>query len=323
MNKIKKIKEILEKKYIDGIIIPSESINFYYFVGKDVEIPCFLIITKNDSYVVSNKKYEEYGINFGKFKSFYVKDLKKFIKNIKNFGFDGNIHGFKNISQDLDKIREIKYEKEIKKIKNSCKCLENLFEFVLENKIYEKKDFECYFEIKKWLAENKLLESFDPIVAYDGNASFIHGKMSNLKFSKICLLDLGIKKNKYCSDGTLTFAKDEKISYLCEKIKEIVDDVLACISTNTSFKEISKIAEENIKNISEKYGYFNFHSLGHGIGLKVHEYPFVHSKNEENIKNGMVFTIEPGVYFPKKYGIRFETAVFVKNGRGKKLLNIF
>jgi len=323
MRKFEKVREIIEKKNIEGILIPTKSVNFYYFTGIDLEIPAFLIFTKEEGYVVMDKIYEEYNIEFGKLKVFYEKNMRKFIEKLSNFGYDGTSKKFIDVSSDLEKVREIKDKEELRKIKNSCKSLENLFNFIIESKSYEKKDFECYFDIKKWLAENKLLESFDPIVAYDENSSFIHGKMSGKKFSRICLLDLGVKKDKYCSDGTITISKDKELSNICEKLKEVVDDILANISNDVSFSTLSKIAEEKVKRINEKYGYFKFHSLGHGIGLEVHEMPFVYSTNEEKIKNGMVFTIEPGIYVPNNYGIRFETVVAVKNGKGRKLLNIF
>ena len=323
MRKFEKVIEIIEKRNIEGVLIPAKSVNFYYFTGIDLEIPAFLIFTKEEEYIVMENIYEEYNLGFGKLNVFYVKNMRKFIERLSNFGYDGQSKKFVDISSDLEKIREIKDDEELKKIKNSCSCIENLFKFIVESEIYEKRDFECYFEIKKWLAENKLLESFDPIVAYDENSSFIHGRMSGKRFSKICLLDLGVKKEKYCSDATLTISKDDELNSICEKIKEVVDDILANVSTNISFSTLSKIAEEKVKKINEKYAYFKFHSLGHGIGLKVHEMPFVHSTNEEKIKEGVVFTIEPGIYVPNKYGIRFETVVAVKNGKGKKLLNIF
>ena len=57
------------------------------------------------------------------------------------------------------------------------------------------------------------------------------------------------------------------------------------------------------------------HSLGHGVGLDIHEWPYVNSRNETLIQNGMVFTIEPGIYLPNKFGVRIEDMVMIKNDK--------
>jgi Xaa-Pro aminopeptidase len=73
--------------------------------------------------------------------------------------------------------------------------------------------------------------------------------------------------------------------------------------------ELDKIARKVIEDAG--YGKFFIHSLGHGVGLDIHEWPYVNSRNETIIKPGMVFTIEPGIYLPDEFGVRIEDMVCI------------
>ena len=70
---------------------------------------------------------------------------------------------------------------------------------------------------------------------------------------------------------------------------------------------------------SETDGRFFGHSLGHGVGLEVHELPSLNSKSQEVLKEGMVVTVEPGIYLPGKFGVRLESMVLVKKGKSRVL----
>ena len=69
------------------------------------------------------------------------------------------------------------------------------------------------------------------------------------------------------------------------------------------------------------YGKYFVHSLGHGVGLDIHEYPYVNSKNETRVQEGMVFTIEPGIYIPKEFGVRIEDMVIIDFDGKVKILS--
>ena len=78
-------------------------------------------------------------------------------------------------------------------------------------------------------------------------------------------------------------------------------------------KDVDKTAHDYIR--SKGYGGNIFHSLGHGVGLEIHEAPRLSPKSKETLKEGMVFTIEPGIYLPQKFGVRIEdTVVLEKTG---------
>ena len=173
------------------------------------------------------------------------------------------------------------------------------------------------FEIEKFMRMNGADGiAFDFCVASGENSSMPHAIPTNrrLKQNDILLLDIGCKVNGYCSDFTRTivigkateeFKKDYKF-VLTEQEKTI-----KCLKADKSIKYIfEKIHDDYSKN-----DYKILHAFGHGLGLHIHEKPFLGTKNETDLKENMVLAIEPGVYFENKYGIRIEDTVLItKNG---------
>lgn len=184
--------------------------------------------------------------------------------------------------------------------------------------------------------------SFEPIVGIEGNAAKPHALPSATTFLKngnTLLLDCGIKYQRYCADCTrtalfyndaLTFQKEQNFmvlensenkSKLSANEKQKIYDIVKKAQTNTieniragmSGKEIDSIA----RGVIDKSGYGKYftHSTGHGIGLDIHEMPFISRRSETIIEDGMVFSIEPGIYIPQTFGVRIEDLVVIQNGK--------
>ncbi len=170
--------------------------------------------------------------------------------------------------------------------------------------------------------------SFDPIIAVDENSAKPHAFASLKKTKKdsIILLDAGLKYNRYCSDRTrigefnslINFSKQQNFKNpKVQKIYDIVlkahDEAIKSIKVGMRARDIDKIA----RDIIVKAGYEKqfVHSTGHGVGLDIHELPRISKKDKTIIEEGMVFTIEPGIYLPDEFGIRIEDMVLVtQNG---------
>ena len=162
--------------------------------------------------------------------------------------------------------------------------------------------------------------SFDTIVAFGAHAAVPHHETSDtkLKFGDEILMDFGCKVNGYCSDITRTFLFGDDGKH--EDFKKAYAAVLAAHNlvkeqarAGMTGKEIDAIARGYLE--SQGYGKLFTHSLGHGIGLNIHEYPSVSPKGETAIVDGMVFSDEPGVYVAGEYGIRIEDTVAFKDGK--------
>lgn len=231
------------------------------------------------------------------------KHFKKQFKNAKT----------KDVCLDCLKLREIKTEKEIKILKKSCSYADK----ILQKSIKEFRSFKTESEASAFLEyetkKNGLELSFNPIVASGSNGSVPHHEPSNAKIKKgFCVVDFGVKYKGYCSDITRTiFAGDPN-----KKEKEIYHFLLEIQN-----KTINQI--KNNKKCSELYGFAvksfgkyknNFtHGLGHGVGIEIHELPNLTLNSKDRVRNNMVFTIEPGLYFPNKFGIRIEDTVLFKS----------
>ena len=123
-------------------------------------------------------------------------------------------------------------------------------------------------------------------------------------------IDFGCKYKGYCSDMTRTIFA----GYVPEYIKPVYNLVLKNqLQTTESMKEganirtFSKIVENDFK----LNGYDLVHSLGHGVGLDIHEIPYINSRIDINLKENMVVTNEPGIYIPNRFGIRIEDTVLI------------
>ena len=162
--------------------------------------------------------------------------------------------------------------------------------------------------------------SFDTIVAFGENSSVPHHEtgMRKLKFGDIVLIDFGCKFNGYCSDCTRTFlfGNDGKHADFKDAYGKVLEAHML-VKQNVTCGITGKQADAFARDCLKGYGldkYFT-HSLGHGIGINVHEFPMLSPKSEDVLLDGMVFSDEPGVYLEGKFGIRIEDSVMLENGR--------
>jgi Xaa-Pro aminopeptidase len=174
--------------------------------------------------------------------------------------------------------------------------------------------------------------SFDPIVAINVNAAKPHATptATRLEENDLLLVDAGLKYKRYCSDRTRTVQADKYLmfdtnqSFKRKKIQKAYDLVLKA-HDNAIDKACSGMKAKKVdaltRDIIEKAGYGKYyvHSTGHGVGLDIHEMPYISKKSDTIIEDGMVYTIEPGIYIPGEFGIRTENMVAMVNGKAEVL----
>ncbi|OYT59718.1 X-Pro aminopeptidase [Euryarchaeota archaeon ex4484_178] len=164
--------------------------------------------------------------------------------------------------------------------------------------------------------------SFEPIVASGSNGANPHHMPGERMIERgdVVILDYGAKYQGYCSDITRTVVvgkATEEIRKVYNIVKKAQDSAFNKSKKGVMAKEIDMAA----RNVISSYGYGQYftHRTGHGLGLDVHEPPFITSVNNRIIDDGMVFTIEPGIYLPGKFGIRIEDDVAIIGGKGVRL----
>jgi len=244
--------------------------------------------------------------------------------NKKDYNELAKIVNLNNEPYFSHKKRMIKTQKELEIIKKAAKKGAKAFdEFakVIETGLDE---YELNFRFKEKLTKRGRRDiSFEPIVAINENAAKPHALPSGKKLKKgdLLLLDAGIKYKRYCSDRTrsiyigknISISKKQKFPKEIQKVYDIVlkaqESAISAVKAGVKAKELDKIARDIITDAG--YGKFFVHSLGHGVGLDIHEWPYINSRNETLLKEGMVFTIEPGIYIPGEFGVRIEDMIAI------------
>lgn len=156
--------------------------------------------------------------------------------------------------------------------------------------------------------------SFPTITAFGENTAYPHAVPTDKKLrpNEHAMVDFGIRYNGYSSDLTRIWAEgriNRKILELERAVSTVQDRVIKSLRHGEPISRVVKIAGKFfIDNGLEKYV---MHSLGHGVGLAVHEKPFLREVSHERLKSGMVMTVEPGLYIPGVGGVRIEDMVLI------------
>ena len=346
VDRVKQIKTLLNKEKLNGVLVTDVSnicyLTDYANFSKD-EREVYLIITKNEQFIITDGRYS--GVIKSQVPHFKLleltgenslKDIFAKFAHLKVLGIEEDEitvsehkvlkkHFKKMKHLDIKSQRSIKTDDEIKKIEQAAKLGDKAFAIILgkiKSGITEK---EVAYELELFIKKNKADLSFPPIIAFGRNSAIPHHQTGETKLDKkeglIILLDFGVKWGNYCSDMTRTifFGKPT------DKQKRIYETVIkaqqkAIDYINSAIKFGKKVKADEVDKVARDYitskGYPTIpHSLGHGVGLEVHEHPSLSSKSRDILKTGMVFSVEPGIYLSDLGGVRVEDLfVFGKNG---------
>ncbi len=223
----------------------------------------------------------------------------------------------------IKEMRAVKTQVEIENTIKACEIAQKALDKGLEQVRLGMTELEL-----KDIIENYILElggegpSFETIVAFSKNGAVPHHKTGETRLEEDMpiLIDMGARYNGYCSDITRTV-------FFGNPNKEFINCYDAVLKANELAEEsitvgtITDVADGFARNYLKEKGldkYFT-HSLGHGIGLEIHEYPTLSFKRKDKLKENMLFTIEPGVYLDGKFGIRIEDTVLLTKDGIKRL----
>ncbi len=218
-------------------------------------------------------------------------------------------------------MAQIKNKEEIQKISSACKITDQIFDIVCKN-AKSKTEIELHDFILAEIKKRGLKSSFDPIVTSGARAgNEIHPKPTNSKLSGFVIVDFGVIYKKYMSDMTRMLyvgvpKKSERDLYNLVLLSHKKSARIALPGIKCA------LADQIARRVLGKYNKYFIHTLGHGVGTKIHENPKIYYKIEKPIfKTGMVITIEPGIYIKGKCGIRIEDTYLVTKKGLKPLTN--
>ena len=230
---------------------------------------------------------------------------------------------FVPLSSLVEEMRVIKEPEEVDVLSRSAQLMGDVLARVIEELRPGQVEKDVAWRIETLIREQDTDGvAFPPIVATGANSALPHAIPTNriVGEGEPIILDVGARVDGYCSDMTRTIFLGKPPSYFKEiyrVVREAQVSALESVRSGMKTNEADSIARDFIKKAG--FGDFFGHSLGHGIGLAPHESPGVGPLRPKALKEGMVFTIEPGIYVPGKGGVRLEEMVIVEKDGARVL----
>ncbi len=346
-NNITKVIEKIEALNLDGLLITNET-NVKHLSGFTGDSST-LLISQNGSFLFTDPRYIEQANNechsnitptlwfedrrFGHETyqlAFDKAELKKIGFEKTNLTFDSydrlntNLKGISLVPTAgiVEELRLIKQEHEIKALRKACE----LSDLALENTVKTIKEGQTEVEIAALLEYNMRLAgadniSFETMVLTGARTSLLHGKASNvpLKNGDYLLFDFGALVDGFHADMSRTFiigTPDDKHKELYQIIQNCQQAIVDNVSDGVHISVINQLIDEIIP---EEYKPYFYAGYGHGVGLDIHEQPFMRHDADFTYQKNMVVTIEPGIYIPNWGGLRIEDTILVTTNGAETL----
>ncbi len=342
--RIEKVQQLMKEENIDGLLIDSDVNRFYLtgFTGTAGR----LLFTGANSYFITDFRYTQQaeqqtaGYEILEVNQNVEEEIGKILNkdNVRKLGFEARTISFDQFEKYKEKLnvelvgtrdliaglRVIKNRDELEKIKKAVEITDLAFRHICDYIKPGLSEREVALELEFFMKKNGgQKNSFEFIVASGKRSSLPHGVATDkkLEMGDFITMDFGTIYKGYCSDMTRTVIlgeptrKQRKIYEIVLKAQlEVIDKIKAGLTG----KEADALARDIIAEAGykERFG----HSLGHGLGIEVHESPRVSYKNDDNLKPGMVVTDEPGIYIPDWGGVRIEDDLIITE-EGCQVLN--
>lgn len=220
------------------------------------------------------------------------------------------------------RAREVKDSKEIAVLKKASSILDEMYEICVDTMMIGQSESQLQTILMQYAMEKEMFATgykwtLNPLIISGGpNGALPHAQVTDRKFKNgdMVVVDLTLRYQGYVSDATRTFGVGT-VSSEAKKVYEIVrqsqEAGLGAVKPGASCKSVDDACRQVIEK--KQYGKYFIHSTGHGIGLEVHELPNLGPSSIVVLSKNMAVTVEPGIYIPKKFGVRIEDSVIVGN----------
>ncbi len=353
-DRIMRLRKTIFESALDGIIL-TDLPSIRYFTGFTGS-SAMLFISQDDLLVTTDGRYEtqvkieltdaeltnsEYQLVIGSI-SDQIKAISRAVPNGAQIGLDPNSAswGFVNILEESlaqkaqllgrdnlgSQLRRIKDPNEIRRLEKAAQMADEALSRVLPQlkKGVSERDFAHNLEEEMYLLGSSE-PSFETIVASGKNSAMPHAHPTRRIFEPgdMVIVDFGATFEGYHSDMTRTFVLGEPTQeqarvYLATKEAQAL--AISIVKEGVLAKEPDQKARDYLTSLG--LGKYFSHSIGHGVGLEIHESPILHGSNSSQLNVGEVITIEPGVYIEGKFGVRIEDMVVVEE-EGCRLITSF
>lgn len=347
LNRIQKVRQKMTERGLDALLI-SQNENRYYLSGFNGE--GYLLITAQDTVLMTDFRYTEQaeheasdyrvfritgdlstwfpavvanlsGAKLGfEAANVTVYQCSRFTDALTGAGLKINLVPIEGM---VESLRAVKEPAEIELITKASRLTDRAFDYINNSIHTGMSERDAAWLIEKYMRENGSDGiAFEVIVAGGANGAMAHHRPSDdlLLPGAPVVIDFGARYLGYCSDLTRTIAVGSHTGEFNKRYGIVLNaqlEALDKIKAGMTGEQADAIARNFLKQdgFGEAFG----HGLGHGIGLAIHESPRVGPRSTDVLQDGMVFSIEPGIYLPGWGGIRIEDSVVMENGRVRKL----
>lgn len=329
---------------IDALLVSTHA-NIRYLTGfhgaSDSEREAFVLVTRKFTHIFSSALYQEEILKLtGSHLAFSTisldyplsKRLKTIIRaeSIVTVGFEDDDLRFKEYEELKHKLsiplipthnrvtslRQIKTPEELKYIKQAARLTDECFSTIKNYIIPGVRENHIVWEIEKFIKSRGAELAFAPIVSFGTNSSkphYINDRNAVLQKRDVALLDFGAKVSGYCSDMTRVLFIGSPQLKMEKTYHGVLDAQEQSLKLLSAGERNGAVLDKSARQTLKRHNLPEYpHSLGHSLGLEIHESPRLTYKKDTILKPGTVVTVEPAVYFPGEFGIRIEDLVVVK-----------
>lgn len=336
LNKLKRLQQYLKRNKLSAALLVFPDPNLTYYIPPKNTFSILLVQPKKSTLYLTalDAKPKISGLVVKKMSKSWTKSLTghnlkriainkerlsvKFMEKLKQIYLRAR---FVDLSEPLKQFRAIKDDQELEYLKRASKISVDSFKALLPRLSKMKTEREVALSLEQEMRRRGGEPAFPTIVASGKNSAIPHHETSDQKLrTGFLLIDFGARYGNYCSDMTRVVYLGQPHRQEIELYGLLLDaqqQALKEIKENISFAELDKFTRKNLGKFSSHF----IHSLGHGVGVEIHEAPRFSLDNREGIKKGQVFTIEPGLYFPGRFGLRIEDTVYF-NGQTRVLTDL-
>ncbi|MFZ5966255.1 MAG: M24 family metallopeptidase [Bacillota bacterium] len=343
LQRVENLRNRMKEKDLDAVLIYKPENRRYIsgFTGSSG----YALITREKAYFITDFRYIEQSSNQCQGYEIVQHDNSKTVISIlhnlklRNLGFEEDFVTYGQYLEMKEKLeateliplkglfntlRIKKYDQEIQYIQKAAQIADEAFTYICDFIKPGVKEIDVALELEMFMKKKGASGiSFESIVASGVRSSLPHGVASDkiIEDGDFVTLDFGCIYNGYCSDMTRTVvvgSASDKQKEIYRIVLEAQEAALTAIKPGVSGFDVDKIARDIIAK--NGYGDYFGHSLGHGVGLEIHESPRLSPASTDQLEAGMIVTDEPGIYLPDFGGVRIEDLILVTED-GCKILS--
>ncbi|MBR6816752.1 MAG: aminopeptidase P family protein [Clostridia bacterium] len=336
MNKTTRLRQWMTEQTVDAVLITSKE-NMQWYSGFSGDTG-WILVTHDAEYFITDFRYMEMAekeLEQGRFcfvqerTGGVIPGMEKLIGDPaatvgieyekltirQKQAFDQE-WGFAYVSIDgiMHELRTVKTPDEIARMREGAAIVEEIFSHMLTVIRPGVSEYDLLAEMQYRMNKSEARPSFDPIIAGGPNSSLPHAVISarKLQIGDFLTMDFGVLYKGVCTDFTRTVALggvEEELELIYNIVHKANLETEAGIRPGVSAKDVDAIARNIIADAG--YGAYYGHGGGHGVGVEIHEAPWLSTNSTDVLQENMVLTVEPGIYLPGKGGVRIEDMVVV------------